>query len=423
MFADHLTARGDERSGYQRRRIGGKMLLEHRHVVVVRDETDLDRFLLIRSHQSQPPGDRASLLLGEIAHRRQHAVHHRAIDPPQEVRLILLAVAAAEQRATVGDRVMPGRNRIAVERVGVIEEVPELREGVAAHAGNGRAPARVFGHEIVDHVVPEPVLEIEDVVWNAELVRHQLRVGDRVEGAAGTVGDGVAVTEQLHRRADHVVTLFDEQGRGDRGIDAARHRNEHSHRCSTADKDRTFSTILGSAAATAATSSSLLSIPNEKRSAATPSSRGTRIAVSTCDGSTVPVLQADPDEQAIPARSRCISNASLSVPGMDTFEMCGARAPCQPLIRASGTMATRRRSSSSRSSPSRVARPCCSSAARRAAMPNPTMPGTFSVPGRIPNCWPPPLGAPILWPEMVRKVQLTSRSDTGTLPNAWTASE
>jgi len=36
---------------------------------------------------------------------------------------------------------------------------------------------------------------------------------------------------------------------------------------------------------------------------------------------------------------------------------------------------------------------------------------------------PTPLGAPILWPEIVRRVQLTSRSDTGTLPNAWTASE
>src|SRR2546422_416989 len=34
-----------------------------------------------------------------------------------------------------------------------------------------------------------------------------------------------------------------------------------------------------------------------------------------------------------------------------------------------------------------------------------------------------PLGAPILWPEMVRNVQFTSRSDTGTFPNAWTASE
>ena len=34
-----------------------------------------------------------------------------------------------------------------------------------------------------------------------------------------------------------------------------------------------------------------------------------------------------------------------------------------------------------------------------------------------------PLGAPILWAEMVRKVQPTSASATGSFPNAWTASE
>src|SRR5207253_2267228 len=64
------------------------------------------------------------------------------------------------------------------------------------------------------------------------------------------------------------------------------------HRCSTADSCRTLSTIFGNAPMTVSTSSATLSFPNEKRSAATPSSRGTPIALSTCDGSTAPVLQA-----------------------------------------------------------------------------------------------------------------------------------
>src|SRR5438874_7096555 len=98
-------------------------------------------------------------------------------------------------------------------------------------------------------------------MWNAELVRHQLRVGDRVEGAAGTVGDGVAVTEQLHRRADDFVPLVDEQRRGDRGVHAARHRNENPHRCRTVESERTFSTMRGRTAATASTSSAVLSFP------------------------------------------------------------------------------------------------------------------------------------------------------------------
>src|SRR5207245_1798680 len=258
-----------------------------------------------------------------------------------------------------------------VEGVGVIEKIAELGERIAADARNRRAPPSVLGDEVVDHVVPEPVLEIQDVVRDAELVRDELRVGDRIERAARTIGDAVAVTEQLHRRADHVVTLLDEQRRGDGAIHAAGHRDQHSHRCKTVASDRTFSTMRGSAAATASTSSMVLSFPNENRSAATPSSRGTPMAVSTCEGSTAPVEQADPEEQAIPARSRCISNASLSVPGIDTLETCGARGPRAALITASGTTATSRRSSSSRSAATRAANSACARAARYTAFPRP----------------------------------------------------
>src|SRR5512143_1836116 len=89
--------------------------------------------------------------------------------------------------------------------------------------------------------------------------------------------------------------------------------NPPVHRCSTADNDRTFSTIFGSTAASASTSAASLVRPKENRSAATARSCGTAIAVSTCDGSTDPVLHAEPAEQAMPARSRCISIASESV--------------------------------------------------------------------------------------------------------------
>src|SRR5207245_5732495 len=152
---------------------------------------------------------------------------------------------------------------------------------------------------------------------------------DRIEGAARTVGDGVAVAEQLHGGADHVVTLLDEERGGDGGIHPAGHGDEDAlaHRCKTADRALTFSTLFGRAAMSASTSSSVFSLPNENRSAATPRSRGTPIAVRTCDGSTAPVEQAEPDEQAMPARSRCIRSASLSVPGIDTLVTCGARRP------------------------------------------------------------------------------------------------
>src|SRR2546430_8911785 len=135
------------------------------------------------------------------------------------------------------------------------------------------------------------------------LVSHELGVDDRVERAARAVRDRITVAEQLHGGADDLVPgLHEQRGRHGR-VHPARHGDQHAvvHRCRTADKARTLSTIAGSAPATTSTSSAALSFPNEKRNAATPSSRGTPIAVSTWDGSTAPVLQAEPDEQAMPA--------------------------------------------------------------------------------------------------------------------------
>src|SRR5256886_14771164 len=387
---------------------------------------------------------------------------------------------------------MAGGDVSAVEGVGVVQKVAELGERVAAHAGDRRAAAGVLGDEVREHVAAEPVLEIQDVVRDPELVGREPGVGDRIEGAARTVGDGVAVAEQLHGGADDVVPLLHEDRCSHGAVDTPRHGDEdalphqrpppqcgmrnaecgidgegpipetidgaqrsrdlfripHSafriphcdHRCSTALSALTFSTIRGSTAISASTSSVVFSLPNENRSAATPSSRGTPMAVSTCDGSTAPVEHAEPEEQAIPARSRCISSASLSVPGIDTLVTWGARRPCAPLITASGTTTSSRRSSSSRSAATRAANAACSRTASPTAVPSPTIPGTFSVPGRIPNCWPPPwmtassacrsrttsapmpLGAPILWPETVKRVHATSCSDTGTLPKACTPS-
>src|SRR2546422_8204188 len=180
--------------------------------------------------------------------------------------------------------------------------------------------------------------------WSSDVCSSDLEpgVGERIEGAARAVRDGVTVAEQLHGGADDVVPLLHQNRRSHRAVDSAGHGDENAlpHQCSTALSARTFWTILGRTATVASTSSRVLSLPNENRSAATPSSRGTPIAVSTCDGSTAPVEHAEPEEQAIPARSRCISRASLSVPGIDTLVMCGARRPCAAVITASGTTAS-----------------------------------------------------------------------------------
>ena len=72
------------------------------------------------------------------------------------------------------------------------------------------------------------------------------------------------------------------------------------------------------------------------RTAPTASSRGTPIAASTCDGSTLPLWHAEPDEQATPDMSSASSIDSLSVPGTEMFRMCGARGAPAACTTASG---------------------------------------------------------------------------------------
>ena len=85
-----------------------------------------------------------------------------------------------------------------------------------------------------------------------------------------------------------------------------------------------------------------------------------------------------------------MSRASESVPGIETFVTCGARSACEPWITASGTTSSSRRSRSSRKARTLRASSACSCAASSIALPRAMMPGTFSVPGLSPNCWPPP---------------------------------
>src|SRR5438552_1277345 len=223
VLPHHVAAGRHQRPRRERRRVGRQMTLEHAHIVIIRDEADLHRLDLLGGHETEPPGDGSRLALGQIADGRQHPRHHAPVDAPEEVRLVFPGIAPAEQRAIARNRVMAGGHVRAVERVRVVQEVAELGERVAAHARDGRAAARVLGDEVGDHIATEAVFEIQDVVRDPELVRHEPGVGDRIEGAARTVGDGVAVAEQLHGGADHVVTLLDEERGGDGGIHPAGH--------------------------------------------------------------------------------------------------------------------------------------------------------------------------------------------------------
>jgi hypothetical protein len=162
-----------------------------------------------------------------MADRRAHPRNHIRADAPQEVRLVLGAVGAPVQRASLRAGVVAGGDGVAVQCPSVGEEIGELRERVAAHARYRRAAACVLAHEILDDVPAEPVLEVEDVVRDPKAIGHGARVLDRVQGAAGPIRNALfAVAEELHRGADDLVALLDQEGGGHGGIHSTGHGDE-----------------------------------------------------------------------------------------------------------------------------------------------------------------------------------------------------
>ena len=323
------TAGGHQRTRRQGRGVRGQVALQNAGIVVVGNEADLHRFRLVRRGETQPARVAARLRLREHADRREHSRHHLAVDSPQEVALVLVPVPAPVEGAVAGYRVVPGGDVVAVQRVGMGQQVAELGERVAANAGDRGPAAAVLAHEILDDVQVEPVLEIEHVMRDTQRVGDVARVIDRVERAAGTVGHRVAVAEQLHGGADHLVALLDQTGGGHRAVHAARHGHQHalSHGRASRRASVPWRPRRASPPPTRSTSASLLPCPRLNRTAPRARSLGTPMAISTCEGSTAPVEQADPPEAATPARSRCMSRASLSAPGTATLSTCGARSP------------------------------------------------------------------------------------------------
>src|SRR6266849_10030339 len=64
---------------------------------------------------------------------------------------------------------------------------------------------------------------------NAYALRDRARIMDVLPGATGAGAmDGGAVVIELERHADDVITLRLEQRRGDRGINSARHGDDHA---------------------------------------------------------------------------------------------------------------------------------------------------------------------------------------------------
>src|ERR1700732_2150735 len=132
------------------------------------------------------------------------------------------------------------------------------------------------------------------------------------------------------------------------------------------------------------TSASEVDQPRLSRTAPWAISGPNPMASSTCEGCTLPEEQAEPEDTAIPARSKPITAVSALRPGTVNSVVLGSRGAPSENTMAPG-VSRRPLSSRFRSPPSRMASSSRLSRAALTAAPNPTIPVTFSVPARRPR--------------------------------------
>src|SRR4029078_10830964 len=99
-----------------------------------------------------------------------------------------------------------------------------LHPGVAGGAWDRGLAAQVGRDEWAHDVPAELLFEIQHVVPDAERPRDATRVREIVQRAAAAGPPRLAgVIPELHREADHLVSLVAQKEPGDRGIDAPGH--------------------------------------------------------------------------------------------------------------------------------------------------------------------------------------------------------
>ena len=111
------------------------------------------------------------------------------------------------------------------------EQVAKLDRLVALDTRHWRFARDIAGGKTVDHQLLEAALVVEHVMGNADALGDRARVVDILAGAAGALAvGGLAMVVELQRHPDDVIPFRLEQGRGDRGIDASRHGDDHASR-------------------------------------------------------------------------------------------------------------------------------------------------------------------------------------------------
>src|SRR5437763_2803808 len=129
----------------------------------------------------------------------------------------------------LNDCIMTRRDVIAAERPGFTPEISELEFFIAHHARVRRPAGLVFAGEIINHDALELIGLVNDVMWNAERMRHAARIGDRLRSAAFVLrARDTILRPDLHRYANDFVALLAQKISGDAGVHSTTHAEQNT---------------------------------------------------------------------------------------------------------------------------------------------------------------------------------------------------
>jgi len=187
VTAEHAAADIDDGAGTER---AGVAPPEEAAVIAVGHEADLLAVGLVGRDEPESARVIAHLGLGELAHREARGRELRLGERPQEVALILAAIAGTPERVApracvaLHARVVSGGDGDGVPRARAGEQRAELQIRVAGHARHRRAAARVAVGEGLDDGAVELLRHVEEVVRDAQPLGHATRVIDGLAAAA-----------------------------------------------------------------------------------------------------------------------------------------------------------------------------------------------------------------------------------------------
>ena len=231
---DHAAIRGFDRAGPSRQPTAHEIAEG-----ALPDEADAGRIALFRDRQPPLPRDGAHLALAEVPDWKYAVRELFRRQRVQEVSLVLVAVHAAQELSPVSDAgVVACCVSLGAEPARIVEADAELDLAVAEHVGIGCAASLELGEELRKHALAILRSEARLVQRDAELpadaasvleVRRRRAIGIFVLGPV------------RHEESLHAMARVNEERRGDRGVHAARERDDdarHRSACRRAKRQR-----------------------------------------------------------------------------------------------------------------------------------------------------------------------------------------